>query len=67
MKLTANEAAVRLGVTDRTVRNYISLGKMPAEKQTVGLDWKYMIELDDVIDFARKHSIQLRDPESESQ
>ena len=60
-KLTAMQAAKRLGVTDRSVRNYIDRGLIPAEKVSRGLDWKYMIDVQDLEAFAERQNIPLKD------
>ena len=59
-KLTTVQAANRLGVTDRSVRNYIDRGLLPAEKVSVGLNWKYMIDVQNLEAFARENNIALR-------
>ena len=61
-KLTAAQAGQRLSVTDRTVLNYINRGLLPAEKVAVGLDWKYMIDANEVEAFAKRQNIPLNSP-----
>ena len=59
-QLTATQAGQRLGVTDRTILNYINRGLLPAEKLVTGLDWKYVIDAQDLEAFAKRHSIPLQ-------
>jgi len=44
--LNLAEAAVRLGVSERTVRNRIARGEIPAEKVSIGKGWAWRIPED---------------------
>ena len=66
-QLTAMQAGQRLGVTDRTILNYINRGLLPAEKMTVGLDWKYVIDVQELEAFAERQNIPLRALELDNQ
>ena len=58
--LTTSQAAQRLGVTERSVQNYIKKGHLPARKAVHGMDWKYMIAEADLEAFASKNKITLK-------
>jgi excisionase family DNA binding protein len=58
--LTTSQAAQRLGVTERSVQNYIKKGHLPARKAVHGMDWKYMIAVVDLEAFARTNNIELQ-------
>ena len=56
---TTAEAAQLLGLNVRSVQRYIRNGQLEAERQAVGLDWYYVIDGEDLKQFAAKHGISL--------
>jgi excisionase family DNA binding protein len=63
--MTTGEAARRLGVTQRSVQNYVNDGLLRAEKKVAGLDFRWEIEEADLVEFARRHSIPLKETDDE--
>jgi hypothetical protein len=52
-------------VTQRSVQNYVNAGLLRAEKKVAGLDFRWEIEEADLVEFARRHSIPLKETDDE--